>query len=134
MAYYSARLRTRQTYSWVGRPLLDQKLHYQTYKEMSMKREGYSTEIHIQVGQFVLIEGDDDENPYVAKLVELFEDDSELYSKNVLEYSGLSDSVKSLSVNSTYWAGSLAHKRYSGMTTRPVTATLVLRPSLALCG
>ena len=41
---------------------------------MSMKREGYSTEIHIQVGQFVLIEGDDDENPYVAKLVELFED------------------------------------------------------------
>uniref|UniRef100_A0A4W2DIN5 Origin recognition complex subunit 1 n=1 Tax=Bos indicus x Bos taurus TaxID=30522 RepID=A0A4W2DIN5_BOBOX len=81
MAYYSARLRTRQTYSWVGRPLLDQKLHYQTYKEMSMKREGYSTEIHIQVGQFVLIEGDDDENPYVAKLVELFEDDSELYSK-----------------------------------------------------
>nr|Q58DC8.2 RecName: Full=Origin recognition complex subunit 1 [Bos taurus] len=81
MAYYSARLRTRQTYSWVGRPLLDQKLHYQTYKEMSMKREDYSTEIHIQVGQFVLIEGDDDENPYVAKLVELFEDDSELYSK-----------------------------------------------------
>ncbi|XP_055259994.1 origin recognition complex subunit 1 isoform X1 [Moschus berezovskii] len=81
MAYCSARLRTRQTYSWVGRPLLDQKLHYQTYKEMSVKREGYSTEIHIQVGQFVLIEGDDDENPYVAKLVELFEDDSELYSK-----------------------------------------------------
>ena len=39
-----------------------------------MKREGYSTEIHIQVGQVVLIEGDDDENPYVAKLVELFED------------------------------------------------------------
>lgn len=81
MAYCSARLRTRQTYSWVGRPLLDQKLHYQTYKEISVKREGYSTEIHIQVGQFVLIEGDDDENPYVAKVVELFEDDSELYSK-----------------------------------------------------
>lgn len=36
--------------------------------------EGDLTEIHIQVGQFVLIEGDDDENPYVAKLVELFED------------------------------------------------------------
>nr|XP_020725228.1 origin recognition complex subunit 1 isoform X2 [Odocoileus virginianus texanus] len=81
MAYCSARLRTRQTYLWVGRPSLDQKLHYQTYKEMSMKREGYSTEIHIQVGQFVLIEGDDDQNPYVAKLVELFEDDSEPYSK-----------------------------------------------------
>lgn len=41
---------------------------------MSVKIEGGLTEIHIQVGQFVLIEGDDDENPYVAKLVELFED------------------------------------------------------------
>ncbi|KAF5923163.1 origin recognition complex subunit 1 [Diceros bicornis minor] len=81
MAYYSTRLKTRQTYSWVGRPLLDQKLHYQTYKEMSVKIEGCSTEIHFQVGQFVLIEGDDDENPYVAKLVELFEDGSEPYSR-----------------------------------------------------
>ncbi|XP_058159572.1 origin recognition complex subunit 1 isoform X2 [Dasypus novemcinctus] len=70
-------MKTRQTYLWVGRPLLDRKLRYQTYKEMCVKIEGCSTEIHIQVGQFVLIEGDDDENPYVAKLVELFEDDSE---------------------------------------------------------
>ncbi|XP_042853110.1 origin recognition complex subunit 1 isoform X3 [Panthera tigris] len=81
MAYYPTRLKTRQTYSWVGRPLLDQKLHYHIYKEMSVKIEGSLTEIHIQVGQFVLIEGDDDENPYVAKLVELFEDDSEPHSK-----------------------------------------------------
>lgn len=39
-----------------------------------MKVEGCSTELHIHVGQFVLVEGNDDENPYVAKLVELFED------------------------------------------------------------
>lgn len=39
-----------------------------------MKREGCSTQTHIKVGQFVLIEGEDDENPYVAKLIELFED------------------------------------------------------------
>lgn len=38
-----------------------------------MKREGCSIQTHIQVGQFVLIEGKD-ENPYVAKLIELFED------------------------------------------------------------
>ncbi|KAI5139209.1 Origin Recognition Complex Subunit 1 [Manis pentadactyla] len=50
-------------------------------REMSVKIEGCSTEIHIQVGRFVLIKGDDDENPYVAKLVELFEDDSEPHSK-----------------------------------------------------
>ncbi|XP_042637592.1 origin recognition complex subunit 1 [Orycteropus afer afer] len=81
MAYYSTRLKTRQTYSWVGRPLLDQKLHHQTYNEICVKAEGCSTQIHIQVGQFVLIEGDDDENPYVAKLIELFEDDSKPHSK-----------------------------------------------------
>ncbi|XP_004679068.1 PREDICTED: origin recognition complex subunit 1 [Condylura cristata] len=81
MAYYSTRLKTRQTYSWVGRPLFDQKLQYQTYKKISIKMEGCSSEIHIQVGQFVFIEGNDDENPYVAKLVELFEDDYEPSSK-----------------------------------------------------
>lgn len=48
---------------------------------MSVTLEHCSTEIHIQVGQFVLVEGDDDENPYVAKLIELFEDDFELHSK-----------------------------------------------------
>uniref|UniRef100_G1S8M9 Origin recognition complex subunit 1 n=1 Tax=Nomascus leucogenys TaxID=61853 RepID=G1S8M9_NOMLE len=32
MAHYPTRLKTRKTYSWVGRPLLDRKLHYQTYR------------------------------------------------------------------------------------------------------
>ncbi|KAL2772543.1 origin recognition complex subunit 1 isoform 2 [Daubentonia madagascariensis] len=81
MAQYPTRLKTRQTYSWVGRPLLDRKLHHQTYKEMCVKIEGGSTEIHIQVGQFVLIERGDGKNPYVAKLMELFEDDSDPHSK-----------------------------------------------------
>ncbi|KAF7460201.1 origin recognition complex subunit 1 [Marmota monax] len=80
MAPYQTRQKIRQTYSWVGRPLLDRKLHHQTYKEICMKI-GCSTQMHIQVGQFVLIEGHDEENPYVAKLIELFEDDSELHSK-----------------------------------------------------
>ncbi|XP_008065751.1 LOW QUALITY PROTEIN: origin recognition complex subunit 1 [Carlito syrichta] len=83
MAHYPTRLKTRQTYSWVGRPLLDRKLHRQTYKEMCVKIEGCSREIHIQVGQFVLIEGNDAENPYVAKLLELFEDDSDPKSKKM---------------------------------------------------
>ncbi|XP_011368791.1 origin recognition complex subunit 1 [Pteropus vampyrus] len=81
MAYYSTRQKTGRTYSWVGKPLLDQKLHYQIYKEMNVILQGCSTPIHIHVGQFVLVEGDDDENPYVAKLIELFEDDFESYSK-----------------------------------------------------
>ncbi|XP_074190819.1 origin recognition complex subunit 1 [Rhinolophus sinicus] len=81
MAHYPTRLKSRRTYSWVGRPLLDRKLHYQTYKEMSVTLERCSTESHIQVGQFVLVEGNDNENPYVAKLIELFEDELDLYSK-----------------------------------------------------
>ncbi|XP_023579981.1 origin recognition complex subunit 1 [Octodon degus] len=80
MASYNTRRKTRLTYSWVGRALLDRKLGHQTYKEISVKREGCSTQTHIQVGQFVLIEGKD-ENPYVAKLIELFEDGSELRSR-----------------------------------------------------
>ncbi|KAM7098321.1 origin recognition complex subunit 1 isoform 3-T6 [Molossus nigricans] len=48
---------------------------------MSVTSKGCSTEIHIQVGQFVLVERDDDENPNVAKLIELFEDDSEPHFK-----------------------------------------------------
>lgn len=80
MASYNTRRKTRKAYSWVGRPLLDRKLGHQTYKEISVKKEGCSTQTHIQVGQFVLIEGKD-ENPYVAKLIELFEDGSELHSR-----------------------------------------------------
>ncbi|XP_075412158.1 origin recognition complex subunit 1 [Tenrec ecaudatus] len=81
MAHCNTRLKTRQTYSWVGRPLYDRKLHSQVYREMCLKMEASSTQVHIQVGQFVLIEGSDDENPYVAKLVQLFEDGSKPHSK-----------------------------------------------------
>ncbi|KFO20928.1 origin recognition complex subunit 1 [Fukomys damarensis] len=81
MASYNTRQKTRKIYSWVGRPLLDRKLCHQTYKEISVKIKGCSTQTHIQVGQFVLIEGEDDQNPYVAKLIELFEDDSEPRSR-----------------------------------------------------
>ncbi|KAM4872188.1 origin recognition complex subunit 1 isoform 2-T2 [Thomomys bottae] len=81
MTPYSTRQKTRQTYSWVGRPLFDRQLHCPTYKEICMKSKNSPTEIHVQVGQFVLIEGDDDEEPYVAKLIELFEDDSKFHFK-----------------------------------------------------
>lgn len=66
--------------SWVGRPFVDQKQWNKMYKEISVKRD-CSAEIHIRVGQCVLIEGDDEENPYVARLTELFEDASNRYSK-----------------------------------------------------
>ncbi|GAB1288731.1 Origin recognition complex subunit 1 [Apodemus speciosus] len=36
------------------------------------------SEIHIKVGQFVLIQGEDNKKPYVAKLIELFQNGSEV--------------------------------------------------------
>lgn len=50
------------------------------YKEICMKINGCS-EIHIKVGQFVLIQGEDNQKPYVAKLIELFENGSEVPPK-----------------------------------------------------
>lgn len=85
MASYLTRQRTRQTYSWVGRPLLDHKQNHQIYKEIRLKTKAASTEIHIRVGQFVLIEGDYDGMPYVAKLIKLFEDESKRHFKNCAE-------------------------------------------------
>lgn len=58
----------------------DRKQYYQIYKEICMKVSDCSTEIHIKVGQFVLIKGDDNAKPYVAKLIELFEDGSKFPS------------------------------------------------------
>ncbi|XP_021516290.1 origin recognition complex subunit 1 isoform X2 [Meriones unguiculatus] len=81
MPSYLTRQKTRQTFSWVGRPLPDRKQHCQIYREMCMKVNDCSTEIHIKVGQFVLIKGDNNEKPYVAKLIELFEDGSEVPPK-----------------------------------------------------
>lgn len=43
-------------------------------REICLKNNDCSTEIHIKVGQFVLIKGDYNTKPYIAKLTELFED------------------------------------------------------------
>nr|XP_034359168.1 origin recognition complex subunit 1 isoform X2 [Arvicanthis niloticus] len=80
MPSYLTRQKTRQTFSWVGRPLLDRKHFQQTYKGICMKINDCS-EIHIQVGQFVLIQGEDNKKPYVAKLIELFQNGAEVPPK-----------------------------------------------------
>ncbi|XP_027297947.1 origin recognition complex subunit 1 isoform X1 [Cricetulus griseus] len=81
MPSYLTRQKTRKIFSWVGRPLPDRKHNHQIYKEMRMKVNDCSTEIHIKVGQFVLIKGNNNAKPYVAKLIELFEDGSKFHSK-----------------------------------------------------
>ncbi|XP_052032920.1 origin recognition complex subunit 1 [Apodemus sylvaticus] len=77
MPSYLTRQKTRQTFSWVGRPLPSRNHFHQMYKEICMKINDRS-EIHIKVGQFVLIQGEDNKKPYVAKLIELFQNESEV--------------------------------------------------------
>nr|BAE24817.1 unnamed protein product [Mus musculus] len=50
------------------------------YREICMKINDGS-EIHIKVGQFVLIQGEDNKKPYVAKLIELFQNGAEVPPK-----------------------------------------------------
>ncbi|XP_021056138.1 origin recognition complex subunit 1 [Mus pahari] len=80
MPSYLTRQKTRLAFSWVGRPLPNRKQLHHTYKEICMKISDGS-EIHIKVGQFVLIRGEDTKKPYVAKLIEFFQNGSEVPPK-----------------------------------------------------
>lgn len=77
MSRYITRLRMRRTYKWNGRPVSeDRKLKRQYYKSMSISVEGRAEESTVSLGQYILIEGDNDDNPFVAQLLKLYTDDS----------------------------------------------------------
>ncbi|XP_016398267.1 origin recognition complex subunit 1 isoform X2 [Sinocyclocheilus rhinocerous] len=77
MSRYITRLRMRRTYKWNGRPIgEDRKLKRQYYESMSISVEGKTEDATVSLGQYILIEGDDDDNPFVAQLRKLYTDDS----------------------------------------------------------
>ncbi|XP_016335636.1 origin recognition complex subunit 1 isoform X1 [Sinocyclocheilus anshuiensis] len=77
MSRYITRLRMRRTYKWNGRPISeDRKLKRQYYESMSISVEGKTEDATVSLGQYILIEGDDDDNPFVAQLRKLYTDDS----------------------------------------------------------
>uniref|UniRef100_A0A672K1J1 Origin recognition complex subunit 1 n=1 Tax=Sinocyclocheilus grahami TaxID=75366 RepID=A0A672K1J1_SINGR len=77
MSRYITRLRMRRTYKWNGRPIVeDRKLKRQYYESMSISVEGKTEDATVSLGQYILIEGDDDDNPFVAQLRKLYTDDS----------------------------------------------------------
>ncbi|XP_050967475.1 origin recognition complex subunit 1 isoform X2 [Labeo rohita] len=77
MSRYITRLRMRRTYKWNGRPVgEDRKLKRQYYESMSISVEGKTEDATVSLGQYILIEGDDDDNPFVAQLLKLYTDDS----------------------------------------------------------
>uniref|UniRef100_A0A672K1L2 Origin recognition complex subunit 1 n=1 Tax=Sinocyclocheilus grahami TaxID=75366 RepID=A0A672K1L2_SINGR len=75
MSRYITRLRMRRTYKWNGRPIVeDRKLKRQYYESMSISVEGKTEDATVSLGQYILIEGDDDDNPFVAQLRKLYTD------------------------------------------------------------
>ncbi|XP_026121146.1 origin recognition complex subunit 1-like [Carassius auratus] len=77
MSRYITRLRMRRSYKWNGKPIgEDRKLKRQYYESMSISVEGKTEDATVSLGQCILIEGDDDDNPFVAQLCKLYSDDS----------------------------------------------------------
>ncbi|XP_051996829.1 origin recognition complex subunit 1 [Xyrauchen texanus] len=77
MSRYITRLRMRRTYKWNGRPIdEDRKLKRQYYESMTISVEGRTENASVSLGQYILIEGDDDDNPFVAQLLKLYYDDT----------------------------------------------------------
>ncbi|XP_072275745.1 origin recognition complex subunit 1 [Pyxicephalus adspersus] len=76
MTKYFTRVRRRRVYSWQGRPVIkDRKQLHLQYGGIVMKSN--EIEVSIVPGDFVLIEGDDEERPFVAMLKELYDDGTE---------------------------------------------------------
>ncbi|NXR02560.1 ORC1 protein, partial [Sagittarius serpentarius] len=63
------------TYSWYGKPMgSDRKLRTSRYKGIVITSERSRTETCIQLGNFILVEGENADQPFVAQLLDLYED------------------------------------------------------------
>ncbi|XP_076196314.1 origin recognition complex subunit 1 isoform X2 [Aptenodytes patagonicus] len=63
------------TYSWFGKPMSsDRKLRTFQYRGILIKSERSRTETCIQLGEFILVEGENADQPFVAQLLDLYED------------------------------------------------------------
>uniref|UniRef100_A0A8C3Q193 Origin recognition complex subunit 1 n=1 Tax=Chrysolophus pictus TaxID=9089 RepID=A0A8C3Q193_CHRPC len=69
------RQQSKIIYSWYGKPMSsDRKLRTLQYKGILIKSERSKPERCIQLGDFVLIEGENADQPFVAQLLDLYED------------------------------------------------------------
>ncbi|KAL6108393.1 orc1 [Pungitius sinensis] len=84
---YFTRLRVRRVYEWRGKPLsFNRKLKTYEYGSLAISVEGLPRVTVIKIGQHILIEGEDEDNPYVAKVIRLFGDDSGKQKKAVVQW------------------------------------------------
>ncbi|XP_060685815.1 origin recognition complex subunit 1 isoform X2 [Hemiscyllium ocellatum] len=76
MSKYLTRLKDRERYiyTWLGKPLhINRKLRQSDYEGVQVECEGTSKHC-ININDFVLIKSEDEDQPYVAKLLKLVED------------------------------------------------------------
>uniref|UniRef100_UPI00398F11C1 origin recognition complex subunit 1 isoform X2 n=1 Tax=Pristiophorus japonicus TaxID=55135 RepID=UPI00398F11C1 len=72
--FMRCKLREKRVYTWVGRPYrVNRKLQNSHYEGIQIECKTASTRQCINIGDFVLIQNDDD-RPYIAKLLNLYED------------------------------------------------------------
>ncbi|XP_029285938.1 origin recognition complex subunit 1 isoform X2 [Cottoperca gobio] len=84
---YFTRLRVRRVYKWRGAPLsFNRKLKTCEYGSLDISVEGLPRITVIKTGEHILIEGDDEDNPYVAKVIRLFGDENGKQKKAVVQW------------------------------------------------
>ncbi|XP_068175922.1 origin recognition complex subunit 1 isoform X2 [Antennarius striatus] len=84
---YVTRLRVRREYRWCGEPLsFNRKLQTFEYRSLAIRVEGLPRTAFIKTNQHILIESDDDDNPYVARVVRLFGDESGMQMKAAVQW------------------------------------------------
>ncbi|KAM6414947.1 origin recognition complex subunit 1 [Rhynochetos jubatus] len=71
----NTRQQSQITYAWYGKPTSsDRKLRTSKYKGIVIKSERNRTETCIKLGEFILVEGENADQPFVAQLLDLYED------------------------------------------------------------
>ncbi|XP_061635995.1 origin recognition complex subunit 1 isoform X2 [Phyllopteryx taeniolatus] len=81
------RLRVRRVYKWQGEPLrFDRKLKNFEYGSLVISVEGLPRPNIINTGQCILIEGEEEDNPYVAQVNKLFGDESGRQKKAMVQW------------------------------------------------
>ncbi|XP_076578395.1 origin recognition complex subunit 1 [Chaetodon auriga] len=84
---YFTRLRVRRVYRWLEEPLrFNRKLKTCEYRSLAISVEGLPRTTVITTGQHILIEGEDDDNPYVARVVRLFGDENGKQKKAAVQW------------------------------------------------
>ncbi|XP_032624311.1 origin recognition complex subunit 1 isoform X3 [Chelonoidis abingdonii] len=74
----NTRQQCKRIYSWVGRAKSsDQQLKTFQYRGILIKSERSLREMCVLLGEFVLVEGENADQPFVAKLLKLYEDGSQ---------------------------------------------------------